>query len=102
MYGDISLKKLLVSLKNPFWNDTIKSLMFLFKKTSFQSIEALLATPIRYNSSMIQDKLISWANKGIMTIGDIIYENGIILSKYYIEPGTFIEGIRDYLKYSCM
>ena len=85
MYGDIYLKKILKSVKNPFWNDEIKSLLLLIEKTCFHGIESLLATPIWYNSKMIPYKLTSWVEKGITTVGDILDENGDIQSKDYIQ-----------------
>ena len=79
------LKRLLKSVKNPFWNDAIKSLLLLIEKSCFHGIESLLATPIWYNSKMISYKLTSWVEKGITTVGNILDENGDIQSKECIQ-----------------
>ena len=84
-YGDIYLKKLLTSVKNPFWNDTIKALLILFEKPSFKGFDSIVAMPIWYNSDIIKEKLDPWVKKGIMTIGDVIDKNGNILDKQTIE-----------------
>ena len=85
MYGDIYLKKLSLSIKNPFWKDTVKSLLKMFEKPIFISQESILATPIWYNSEIINEKIDSWDKKGIKTIGDIIDIHGNILSRQTIE-----------------
>ena len=85
LYGDVYLKKLLISIKNPFWNDTIKALLMMFERPTFKGFESILAMPIWYNTNIIKERLDSWVKKGIMTIGDIIDTNGNILSKHIIE-----------------
>ena len=85
LYGDVYLRKLLVSIRNPFWKDTVKSLLKLFERPIFKGFEPILAMPIWYNSEIINEKLESWTKRGIMTIGDIIDINGTILSRQVIE-----------------
>ena len=85
LYGDAFLKKLLTRIKNPFWKDTIKALIMLFERPNYRGLESILATPIWYNSDIIKEKLVTWVQKGLMTIGDILDINGTILSKQEIE-----------------
>ena len=85
LYGDAFLKKLLISIKNPFWKDTIKALIMLLERPNYRGLESILATPIWYNSDIIKEKLVSWVHKGLITIGDIVDINGTILSKQEIE-----------------
>ena len=85
LYGDVFLKKLYFSIKNQFWKDTIKALLLLIERPNFIGLESILSTPIWYNSDLIKEKLDSWVFKGIMTIGDIVDNNGTILSKQAIE-----------------
>ena len=46
VYGDKYLRKLLKTVKNQFWNDSIKSLLILMEQQTYQGIEALLSTPL--------------------------------------------------------
>ena len=85
LYGDIYLKKLLISIRNPFWNDTIKALLKILDKPTFKGFESVLATPIWYNSGVINERLDSWVKMGILTIGDIVDTECNVLSKETIE-----------------
>ena len=85
VYGDKYLRKLLKTVKNQFWNDSIKSLLILLEQQTYQGIEALLSTPLWYNSKMIPDKISTWVTKGITTLGDIVDENGEIQSMAHIQ-----------------
>ena len=85
VYGDKYLRKLLKTVKNQFWNDSNKSLLILMEQQTYQGIEALLSTPLWYNSKMIPDKITTWVTKGITTLGDIVDENGEIQSMAYIQ-----------------
>ena len=53
MNGDLYQKKLLTSVINVFWRDTIKALLLINKHHVFHGTESLLTTPIWYNSQVI-------------------------------------------------
>ena len=75
MYGNIYLQKI-STIKNDFWRDLIKSIHFVSVNAPISSVEHLLAMPLWYNTKMVMEKIPSWVDKGIMTIGDIIAING--------------------------
>ena len=80
IYGDLYLKKLLNTVNNQFWKDTVKSLLLLYNKYIFHGTEAVLATPLWYNSKIMPGKINSWSEKGISTIGDILGKDGELRS----------------------
>ena len=79
-YGDVYQEKLIQTVKNTFWNDTIRSLLMLTKQNVFHGDIASLSTPIWFNTRVIPWRLPEWVKKGITTIGDILHENGEIFS----------------------
>ena len=85
VHGDLYMKKLLKTVKNQFWKDSIRSLLIIVEQQPYQGMEALLTTPLWYNSKMIPDMISSWMTKGITTIGDLVDENGEIRSMEYIQ-----------------
>ena len=56
IYGDLYLHKILKSINNQFWKDSIKSLILLTERQPYQGTEAVLSTPIWYNSRLIPEK----------------------------------------------
>ena len=80
IYGDLYLKKLLNTVNNQFWKDTVISLLLLYNKYIFHGTEAVLATPLWYNSKIMPGKINSWLEKGITTIGDILGKDGKLKS----------------------
>ena len=85
VYGDLYMRKLLRTVKNQFWKDSIRSLLIIVEQQPYQGMEALLTTPLWYNSKMVPDMISSWMTKGITTIGDLADENGEIRSMEYIQ-----------------
>ena len=85
IYGDLYLEKLLVEVRNMFWNDCIRSLLLLTKKQVYHGTESILSMPLWYNSRIISWKIPSWVNKGVMMIGDILGTDGKILSMDQIQ-----------------
>ena len=45
IYGDVYLEKLLVEVRNVFWNDCIRSLLLLTKKQVYHGTESMLSIP---------------------------------------------------------
>ena len=80
MYGDIYQERLKKNITNPFWRDAIQSLLILTRKQTFHGFDFLLAIPLWYNSRMIPWNFSTWVDKGITTIGDILYENGDVFT----------------------
>ena len=80
IYGDLSQKKLLKTITNIFWRDTIKALLLINKHQVFHGIEALLSTPIWYNLQVISGVNKHWVEKGLRTICDLMDEDGDIMS----------------------
>ena len=80
IYGDLYLQNLLNKVNNQFWKATIKSLLLLYNKNTFHGTEAMLATPLWYNSKIITGRISSWSEKGILTIGDILGMDGELRS----------------------
>ena len=80
IYGDLYQKKLLKTVTNIFWRDTIKALLLINKHQVFHGIEALLSTPIWYNSQVISGVNKHWVEKGLRTICDLMDEDGDIMS----------------------
>ena len=70
-YGDVFLQRK-NTIRNTFY--------FIYSNANIKSIEHLLSTPIWYNSKMISEKIQSWVDKGITSIGDLLDDNGEILS----------------------
>ena len=68
MYGDIFLEKQQREVNNVFWGDVIKSVLFIYKHSPIKCREHLMATPIWYNTNIIEAKLTKWVYKGITTI----------------------------------
>ena len=91
VYGDLYQKKLLTYIDNAFWKDTIKALLLVNKHQPFHGIEALLTTPIWYNSRVITGIESKWVEKGLRTIGDLIGEDGVIMSREDIQARWNIE-----------
>ena len=79
VYGDVYQEKLLVEVQNIFWNDCVRSLLILSKKQVYHGKESLLSIPLWYNTRVIQWKIPTWVNKGIMMIGDILDKDGVLL-----------------------
>ena len=80
LYGDLYQKKLLQTVTNVFWRDTIKSLLLINKHRVFHGTESLLSTPIWYNSLVLSGINRHWVEKGLRTIYDLIDDKGVILS----------------------
>ena len=80
LYGDLYQKKLLQTVTNVFWRDTIKSLLLINKHGVFHGTESLLSTPIWYNSMVLSGINRHWVEKGLRTIYDLIDDKGVILS----------------------
>ena len=81
IYGDLYQRKLLCSITNIFWKDTIKALLLINKHQIFHGKESLLTTPIWYNSHMIAGINLNWVERGLITINDLMDEDGDILSR---------------------
>ena len=82
-YGDVFLQ-MKNTIRNTFWRDVVNSIYSIFSNANVKCIEHLLSTPIWYNSKMISEKIQSWVDKGITTIGDLLDNNGEILSLDHI------------------
>ena len=52
LYGDIYQEKFLKEIKNPFWNDSIRSLLMLTKQQVYYGFKYLLTIPLWYYSNM--------------------------------------------------
>ena len=63
-----------------FWNDVVQSVYFVYTNATVRSLEHLLAMPLWYNTKIIPEKMQSWVDKGILTIGDIIDAEGHIFT----------------------
>ena len=85
VFGDMYQKKLIREIPNIFWNDTVKALMRLTDQNVYHSKESLLTMPLWYNSKIIPWKNKFWINKGIVTIGDILDDNGNMLDRNQIQ-----------------
>ena len=83
-YGDIFLKKK-QTIGNKFWNDVVQSVYSVYTNATVRSLEHLLAMPLWYNTKIISEKIQSWVDKGILTIGDIIDAEGHIFTIEYIK-----------------
>ena len=79
VYGDVYQEKLLAEVNNSFWNDCIRSLLLLSKKQVYHGKESLLSIPLWYNTRVIQWRIPTWVNKGIMMIGDNMGNDGVLL-----------------------
>ena len=83
-YGDIFLQKK-QAISNKFWNDVVQSVYSVYTNATVRSLEHLLAMPLWYNTKIIPEKIQSWVDKGILTIGDIIDAEGHIFTIEYIK-----------------
>ena len=79
-YGDVYQEKLIQTVENTFWNDTIRSLLMLTKQNVFHGDISLLSTPLWFNTRVIPWRIPAWVKKGVTTIGDILHENGEVFS----------------------
>ena len=82
-YGDVFLQRK-NTIRNVFWRDVISSVYSVYSNANIKNLEHLLTTPIWYNSKMISEKLQTWVDKGIMTVGDLLDNDGLIVSLDYI------------------
>ena len=57
----------------------------MYTNATVRSLEHLLAMPLWYNTKIISEKIQSWVDKGILTIGDIIDAEGHIFTIEYIK-----------------
>ena len=76
-YGDVFLQRK-NTIRNVFWRDVISSVYSVYSNANIKNLEHLLTTPIWYNSKMISEKLQTWVDKGIMTVGDLLDNDGLI------------------------
>ena len=83
-YGDIFLEKK-QAISNKCWNDVVQSVYSVYTNATVRSLEHLLAMPLWYNTKIIPEKIQSWVDKGILTIGDIIDAEGHIFTIEYIK-----------------
>ena len=82
-FGDVFLFKK-NTIRNEFWKDVVNSIYQLYINAKVKNQEHLLTTPIWYNSYMIAEKMQSWFDKGIRTIGDLLDGDGLFISLKYI------------------
>ena len=72
------------TIRNVFWRDVVNSVYSVYSNANIKNIEHLLSTPLWYNSNMINDKIQSWVDKGITTVGDLLDNNGHVVSLDHI------------------
>ena len=85
IYGDVFLQKRQKLVSNRFWRDVVQSVYFVYNNATIKSLKHLLAMPIWYNTKIIEEKIQSWVDKGILTIGDLCDAEGQIFSIEYIQ-----------------
>ena len=83
-YGDIFLQKK-QAIGNKFWKDVVQCVYSVCTNATVRSLEHLFAMPLWYNTKIISEKIQSWVDKGILTIGDIIDAEGHIFTIEYIK-----------------
>ena len=93
-------KSISKTLFNPFWNDLIKSLQknFFYSVLKIEEIEDILYSSRWCNTNFSEDGtflILSWFEKGIKNVIDILDANGDIynfeqLKETYILKGTFL------------
>ena len=83
-YGDVFLQGK-NTIRNTFWRDVVNSIYNIYSNASIKGVEHLLSTPIWYNSTSISEKIQSWVDKVITTIGDLLDDNGEIVSIDHIQ-----------------
>ena len=66
--------------------------------SNIRGLEHLLSMPLRYNSKIINEKHQSWVDKGLLTIGDLLDDDGDMFTIEYIRGDL---GLRcDFLLYN--
>ena len=97
-YGDVFLQKSQKLVCNIFWRDVVQSVYAVYTNATIKSLEQLLTMPIWYNTKIIGEKIQSWVDKGILTIGDLCDAEGQIFSIEYIQ--NILELKCDFLLYN--
>ena len=96
-YGDIFIQKK-AGIPNIFWRNVIQSVQYLYMYSNVRGLEHLLSMPLWYNSKMINEKHQSWVDKGLLTIGDLLDDDGDMFTIEYIRGDL---GLRcDFLLYN--
>ena len=74
------------TIGNKFWNDVVQSVYSVYTNATVRSLEHLLAMPLWYDTKIISEKMQSWVDKGILTIGYMIDAEGHIFTIEYCIP----------------
>lgn len=87
-----------LNMINPFWKDVLQHWSYFCKALKIESIQQVLNSPIWFNSKFINHNIYfeSWYKKGIISVYDLIDNNGNFyefqsLKKLYDIRGTFLD-----------
>ena len=83
VYGDIFMQRKM-TIQNNFWRDVVYSVYCIYTNSTFKCLEQILSKPLWLNSNIMIEKKHSWELKGILSIGDMIDEEGHIFSHEYL------------------
>ena len=96
-YGDIFIHKK-TCIPNIFWKNVIQSFQYLYMHSNIRGLEHLLSMPLWYNSKIISEKHQGWVDKGLLTVGDLLDDDGDMFTIEYIRGDL---GLRcDFLLYN--
>ena len=98
IYGDVYLKKKQYSVCNVFWREVIQSVYSIYIDANIRSLTHLTSMPIWYNTKFMEEKIQTWVDKGISSIGDLLDVNGQLLPIEYIQ--NVLELKCDFLLYN--
>ena len=79
-YGDQYLHKLKQQLRNKFWIDMLNGLQILSSKFKIKNAVQVHCMPLWYNSRLEFQYRRDWEKKGYKVLGDILDEEGTLLS----------------------
>ena len=81
-YGDQYLTKLKHKLNNKFWIDMINGIQVLTSKFRIKNTPQLYSMPLWHNSRLQFEYRQDWGKKGYQILGDILNEDGILMSTH--------------------
>ena len=80
VYGNVIFFKLHTRIGNKLWADTMLALSTVYNCAKYYGKDSILSIPLWYNQNVMEGEISNWSNKGLNTIGDLIGEDGEILS----------------------
>ena len=98
LYGNLYPKVILKTIENQFWKDMVRSVIRLTSNFKIRNTTQLHLMPLWYSGELDLGFRQSWKNKGYMVVGDILNQNGELLTKEELKEKDLTINFLDYFR----